>query len=278
MKLQLDTTISFHRLMDCVDDEILCQYNELRKNAKVIHASTYSRKEFAFSLIRDCCSFQSRLIRTKSLTDAYSWIDKYGNFKKRFGPRIHAMFLNFILDIYGSEIVTGDRRKKNEVLTRRLIEYLRIFIPEMWERFTEDIDLPLTNRTQCPYANVAPIEQGEVYVLKTKRKCKSSDGCMLKKLMNRESKRAKKLLEELKTIEANDPKKTKELQAIESALISFYENGNQDIVFEVCNSGVGDLFIAIETHQDHALVTTNIKESSVISDAIGQNCIILQKP
>ncbi len=276
MKLQIDTTISFHRLMDCLEDDILPQYNKLKENADLVKASTYSRKEFAFSLISDCCAFQARLLRTQSFSDAYTWIDKQGAFKGRFGQRIHAIFLQFILEQYGHELVSGDKQKKNEIITRRLIEYLRLFIPEMWERFEEDIDLPLTDRTHCPFAQIGPKEQSEVYVLRTKKKCKESQGCSLQKMMNGEKERASKLFAKLKSMKNNDPKKTDELKKIEGVLKSFYEDDAKDAIFENCNKGIGDLIISLETHQEHVLVTTNYKESSIISEAIGQDCVILR--
>ncbi|RKY24366.1 MAG: hypothetical protein DRP62_03875 [Planctomycetota bacterium] len=44
----------------------------------------------------------------------------------------------------------------------------------------------------------------------------------------------------------------------------------------ICLTEIGDLIIALETYPDKTLITTNAKESDVISPAIGQEYIVLK--
>ena len=90
-----------------------------------------------------------------------------------------------------------------------------------------------------------------------------------------EKKRAKKLLIELRKIEDSDSKKTNELKSIEKFLGYFFEEGQEDICYELCNKGLGDLIIALETPSENVLVTTNFKEYDVICSAINQEYQLL---
>lgn len=277
MKLQLDTTVSFHKLLDIMGDSILAKYNQIAQKASEVNASTFSRKEISFSLIYDCCQFMQKLIETNSFAVSYKWIDEYSSRKKRFGPRIHQVVLNFILDRFGAELKEKNRNETDCLLAKKLREYLRVFIPEIWERFEQNIDLPLKDRTKCPYGSSPPKEIGGVFVQKKKVKCNPSEGCALRNMISGEKKRARKLLEHLKEMSDNDELKTDELKKIQFFLEYFLDKEQHEKCFELCNQGIADLIIALETPKENTLVTTNKKESQVISPAIGQDCKILEK-
>ena len=88
-----------------------------------------------------------------------------------------------------------------------------------------------------------------------------------------ERKRALKLLARLRDLDARE--NTKELEKIRSVLESFFERDEPDRCYELCNKGIGDLVIALETLADRTLVTTNAKETNIISPAISQEYMVL---
>jgi len=264
MKLQLDTTVSFHKVLNRFNDKIPSLYRTLRRQADSAHASTFTKKEFAFSLISDCCAFQASLFSKKSFLEAYSWIDKYGYFRKRFGPRIHTIFADFILNRYGTEILDCDVETKDKIIAKRLFEYLRITIPELWDRFDEGLELPLDDRTQCPFACQGPIELGSVFTIKTKtarHPCNGLEGCALANMLNGKDgrRRAISLLKDLQAIPDDDKGKTEELKKIQTFLEKFYQDGAEQSCYEMCNKGIGDAIIAIETLPDRILIRSHPK-------------------
>lgn len=280
MKLQLDTTVIFHCILDRCDDPIMLLYGQLKKQADSVHASTFTKKEFAFSLISDCCSFQAKLFNTKSFLEAYTWIDKYSYFKKRFGPRIHEMLAHFILEHYGNEILECDVQTKNRVIAEHLLEYLRLIIPELWERFDNGLTLPLDDRTKCAFAYIGPVEEGRVFRIRTKtarHPCDGSEGCSLESMLKGKDsrRRALSLLKALQGMPDSDEKKTRELKQIQRFLQEFFESGRCTSCYEMCNKGIGDMVIALETLPDRTLVTTNTKEYEIICTAISQNYYVI---
>lgn len=277
MNLQLDTTISYHKLLDLAGDKILEQYLEIAEKASAVYASTFSRKEMAFSLIYDCCLFLQKLIETNSFVESYQWIDQYSSRRKRFGPRMHNILSNFIVDQFGTRLRVKDKGERDRLLAQKLKEYLRVTIPELWDRFEVGIDLPLKDRTKCTYGNAPPKEIGEVFVQKKKNRCKSDEGCALRNMILGEKERAEKLLDCLKRISNSDDTKTEELKKIQGFLEDFFDKGQYDKCFEMCNVGIGDLVIALETPGENTLITTNEKETRVISPAIGQKFQILKR-
>jgi len=277
VNLQLDTTVSFHKVLQCSSDPILDLYKEARKDVDSVHASTFTKKEFAFSLISDCCSLQAHLFSKCSFIESWKWIEQYGSFRKRFAGRMRNKLLSFILKEYGRKVECFDNATKDKILALRLLEYLRVVIPELWERFDECLDLPLDNRTKCPFATIGPIEHAGVFRLKKKNTCDGSEGCVLINLLRgKDGKhRGMDLLQELKKISDDDPVKSKELKIIESFLESFYEKGQHQTCYEMCNRGIGDLVIALETFPYRTLLTTNAKEFVVICKSIKQNLKVL---
>ncbi len=216
----------------------------------------------------------ARLRRHESLADALQFIQRYGSHKKRFQGRILAVVSKFIItgivqsDWRECAEAEQDRRRANE-----FARYLRAMIPELWERFEEGLTDRLQDRTQCPFGCTGPIDNGQTFDLKSKRKCDRSQGCVLDKVISGEKERAIKLLKRLRTLTAEE--KTKELEKIRDTLTDFFDNGNKDICYEMCNQGLGDLVIALETHPDRTLVTTNARESNIISPGIGQDWVVL---
>lgn len=274
MKLQLDTTVQIHRLMNPPDDHVNSALTALRGEAESVSASTYSKKEFAFSLIRDCCTMLARVHRTKSLKDALDFIDTYGCKKIRFRPRMLSVFWKFMIrETIRGDLGKCDASERDRFLGQEFEQFLRVCIPAFWESFEECVELPLQDRTKCPFAQMAPIDNGATFDFTTKRKCKPSCNCALPNLIRGERKRALKLLERLRGLEGN--RKTDELKKIELVLESFFERTNEEICYEMCNQGIGDLIIALETLPDRTLVTTNAKESEVISPAIEQEYVVL---
>lgn len=274
MKLQLDTTVQIHRLMNPPNDQINSELTALRGKAESVSASTYSKKEFAFSLIRDCCTMLTRIHRTKSLKDALDFIDRYGCKKIRFRSRMLSVFWKFMIgETIRGELVKCDSIKRDRILGQEFEQFLRVCIPAFWESFEEGLDLPLQDRTKCPFAHIAPIDNGATFDFTIKRKCNPSYNCALPNLIHGEHKRALKLLERLRSLEVN--RKTDELKNIELVVETFFERTNEEVCYEMCNKGIGDLIIALETLPDRTLVTTNAKESDVISPAIEQEYVVL---
>jgi len=274
MKLQLDTTVQIHKLLNPPTDTVNSQLSQLVERAESVTASTYSKKEFAFSLIKDLCTMLARVSRTKSLKDALDFIDKYGSLRKRFRGRMLAVFWKFFIrQTVRGNLSKYDDNKRDTIFAEKFAEFLRLYIPVFWESFEEGLELPLPDRTKCPFAHRAPIDNGKTFVLNTKRKCDSSYNCTLPNLIKGERDRALKLLEKLNSINDND--NTDELKKIQLVIKNFFEEDNTSISYEMCNQGIGDLIIALETPLDRTLITTNAKESHVISPAISQEYIVL---
>jgi len=274
MKLQLDTTVQIHRLLNRSDNTVNIKVESLKESAVSIEASTYTKKEFSFSLVKDCCTMLARINRTKSLLDAMNFIDLYGSKKKRFRSRMLAVMWKYQVSRTLKENWSDySENKKDEILGQQFAQFLRIYIPTIWENFENGLNLPLQDRTKCLFAHIRPKDNGRTFELKTKRKCRESNGCVLKNLIRGERKRALQLLERLKILK--DDEKTKELKQIQLVLERIFENGDNEICYEMCNQGIGDLIIAIETHSEKTLVTTNTKETSIISPSICQKHIII---
>lgn len=245
MRLQLDTSVQIHKLLNRSDDPVNSSLNDLTKNSESVEASTYSKKEFSFSLIKDCCSMLARLNRTKSFRDAINFIDQYGYYKKRFRGRMYGVFWKFsigqtIKDMWPSY----DENKRDNILAEEFARFLRLYIPALWEEFERGLTLPLQDRTKCPFAQKPPVDNGKIFELEIKKKCNASFQCALTNLIKGERRRALKLLEKLREIELDE--KTKELQKIEYILESFFEEENKQICYEMCNQGIGDLIISLK--------------------------------
>lgn len=274
MRLQLDTSVQIHKLLNRSDDPVNSSLIDLTKNSESVESSTYSKKEFSFSLIKDCCSMLARLNRTKSLRDALRFIEQYGSYKKRFQGRMLAVFWRFsIRQTIKDMWPYYDDNKRDSILAEEFARFLRLYIPALWEDFERGLTLPLQDRTKCPFAQRPPVDNGKTFELATKRKCNASFQCVLTNMIKGERRRALKLLEKLRELEVHE--KTRELKKIEMVLESFFEKDNKQIFYEMCNQGIGDLIISLETLQDRTLITTNAKESNVISPAISQEYIIL---
>jgi len=274
MKLKLDTTIQIHRLLNRSDDTVNQKLESLKDSTESIEASTYSKKEYNFSVINDCCTMLARVKRTKSLKDALDFINHYGSYKSRFRSRMTAVMWKFyISNTIKSNWVNYNENERDKILGEQFAQFLRMYIPIFWESFENGLNLPLQDRTKCPFAHIEPRDNGKTFELITKRKCKESSGCALKNLIMGERIRGLKLLAKLKTIK--DEEKTEELKKIQIVLERFFEGGDTEFCYEMCNQGIGDMIIALETHADRTLVTTNAKESRVISPAICQECIII---
>jgi len=274
MNYQLDTTVQIHDLLDTPEHEVNSELSKFLRKAELIAASTYTKKEFAFSVIRDSCTLLTRVTRTKSLRDALDFIDKYGYSKKRFRGRILAVLWRFyIRDTIKVNWGTNDESTRDRIGGENLAKFLRILIPELWESFGRLANVPLQDRTMCPLARKPPTDNGRTFDFVTKRKCSEFSGCALSGLMRSERKRAIKLLARLH--ELKDELKTNELRKIQLVIEAFFEREDEKMCYELCNQGIGDLIISLETPEDRTLLTTNAKETVVISTAIGQNHIIL---
>ncbi len=274
MKLQLDTTVQIHRLLEPSDDPVNASLNALIQKADSVEASTYSKKEFGFSIISDCCTMLARLTRRKSLRDALDFIDTYGYHRNRFRGRMLAICWKFFVhQIIKDSWESYDENKRDTILAEKFAQFLRLYIPVLWEDFEKGLKLPLQDRTKCPFARKPPIDNGSTFEFMTKRKCSASMNCALPNMMCGERTRALKLLARLRELDACE--KTPELEKIEQVLESFFENNEKDICYEMCNQGIGDLIIALETMSDRTLVTTNAKETNVISPAISQDYAVL---
>lgn len=274
MKLQLDTSVQIHKLLNRSDDPVNAGLNTLTEKAESVEASTYSKKEFAFSLIKDCCTMLARLNRKKSFRDALIFINTYGSHKIRFPGRILPVCWKFFISqTIKDKWLSYDENKRDDILAEEFARFLRLYIPVLWEEFERGLNLPLQDRTKCPFAKREPVDNGKTFEFHTKKKCNKSFMCALPNMISGEKRRALKLLEILRGLEDRD--KTKELKKIESVLVSFFEKDNKQICYEMCNQGIGDLIISLETLLDRTLITTNAKESNVISPAISQEYIIL---
>lgn len=274
MKLQLDTTVQIHRILYPPNDPTNSELNKLIEQADSIEATTYVKKEYAFSVIKDCCTMLARLIRSMSLCDSLQFIHRYGSFKKRFQGRMLAVVYKFFISkTIQLELGKYNEMERDRALANEFARFLRVIIPELWERFEEGLSAPLQDRTKCPFALNSPKDNGKTFELKSKRKCDRLCGCALNKLIRGEHSRALKLLDRLRNLKADE--KTDELDKIRVVLESFFEKDNEEICFKMCNQGIGDLIIAIETLPDRMLITTNAKESNIISPAIGQEHVVL---
>ena len=277
MKYQLDTTVQIHDLLDPPDYQVNSQLSALLERAELIAASTYSKKEFAFSVIRDLCTMLTRVARKKSLKDAFDFIDKYGSRKKRFRGRMLAVMWKFyIRDTIRGKWRISDESTRDRLGAEELAKFLRIVIPEWWDRFGRLASVPLEDRTKCPFAHKPPSDNGRTFDFVTKKKCGESSGCALSGLIKGERIRAVTLLARLRELEAD--LKTEELKRIQLVIEAFFERSDAKLCYELCNQGIGDLIIALETPQDRTLVTTNAAETSVISPAIGQDHLIFSHP
>lgn len=273
MNLQLDTTVSFHKTLKRFDNPLFELYKGMEKEADSVHASTFTKKEFAFSLISDLCGLQAHIISKGSFIEAYKWLERYGWFRKRFGGRMREMLAYFIVDRFGTEVLNYDLATKDKILAQRLLEYLRIIIPEFWERFDEDLRLPLDDLTECPFARTGPKEEYNIFKITTRTSrhpCNGSEGCSIVALLSSENVQEKGIsfLQVLHSMPDDDPQKTNELKKIENFLDRFYEEGEHNVCYEMCNGGIGDLIIAMETLPERTLVTTNSKEFAVICPSI----------
>jgi len=99
MKLQLDTTIFFHKTQKRPYDLIKDKFLELKKHAESLHASTYVKREYIAALINDCCSFQAKLYTTGSYYQSVEWLSKYGYFRKRYKQRIDEIITVFHINV-----------------------------------------------------------------------------------------------------------------------------------------------------------------------------------
>jgi len=274
MKLQLDTTVQISRLLKPSNDRVNVSLKSVTQEAQSVEASTYSKKEFGFSVISDCCTMLARLTRTKSLSDALNFIEKYGYYKKRFRGRMLAICWRFFIrKTIKDNWENYDENKRDIILAEELARFLRLYIPIWWEEFEEGLKLPLQDRTKCPFARKPPIDNGKTFEFATKRKCSASNNCALPNMITGERRRALKLLDRLRGLDKGES--TQELEKIKGVLESFFEKDEKNICYEMCNQGIGDLIIALETLGDRTLVTTNAKESNIISPAISQECIVL---
>jgi len=280
VKLQLDTTIFFHKAQKRPYDLIREKFLELKRGADSLHASTYVKREYISALINDCCSFQAKLYSTGSYYQSVEWLSRYGNFHKRYKQRIDDIIAVFHINHNSVDFEGLNQIERDKKLAQALCDYLRILIPELYESFEEDLVLPLDDRTHCFFSNKEPLECGNVFNIEVKTpysKCSSKYNCTLQKMLIGEKERALKLLEYLRRIDNNDERKTEELKTIQEFLEMFYEKGNMDVCYEICTQGIGDLIIGLETLPDRTFITTNYKESEILCPAILQNYNILRK-
>jgi len=274
MKLQLDTSVQICRLLKSSDDPVNVSLKAITQEAQSVEASTYSKKEFGFSIIGDCCTMLARLNRTKSLSDALNFIDKYGYYKKRFPGRMLAICWKFLIrQTIKDSWENYDENKRDIILAEEFARFLRLYIPILWEEFEEGLKLPLQDRTKCPFARKPPVDNGKTFEFATKRKCSASNNCTLLNMIAGERRRALKLLDRLRRL--NKDENTQELEKIKRVLECFFEKNDKNICYEMCNQGIGDLVIALETLVDRTLVTTNAKEANIISPAIAQEFKVL---
>ena len=274
MKLQLDTSVQICRLLKSSDDPVNVSLKAITQEAQSVEASTYSKKEFGFSIIGDCCTMLARLNRTKSLSDALNFIDKYGYYKKRFPGRMLAICWKFLIrQTIKDSWENYDENKRDIILAEEFARFLRLYIPILWEEFEEGLKLPLQDRTKCPFARKPPVDNGKTFEFATKRKCSASNNCTLLNMIAGERRRALKLLDRLRRL--NKDENTQELKKIKRVLECFFVKNDKNICYEMCNQGIGDLVIALETLVDRTLVTTNAKEANIISPAIAQEFKVL---
>ena len=274
MKLQLDTSVQICRLLKSSDDPVNVSLKAITQEAQSVEASTYSKKEFGFSLISDCCTLLARLNRTKSLSDALNFIDKYGYYKKRFRGRMLAICWKFFIrQTIKDSWENYDENKRDIILAEEFARFLRLYIPILWEEFEEGLTLPLQDRTKCPFAHKPPVDNGKTFEFVTKRMCSASNNCALPIMIAGERRRALKLLDRLRRL--NKDENTQELKKIKRVLECFFVKNDKNICYEMCNQGIGDLVIALETLVDRTLITTNAKEANIISPAISQEFKVL---
>ncbi len=273
MRIQLDTSVQIHRLTHLPSDAINSELQRLVGEASSTEVSTYAKKEFAFSIIKDCCIILARLCRKKSLRDAFEFIHQYGSHKPRFISRMMAVYWSFQMkgqtydNWKNASVETKDR-----ILAEGFSRFLRVYIPVLWEEFESNVNA-VSDRTKCPFARQGPIDNGTTFELKSRRKCDPSLGCALAKMITGEKDRASQVLVGLK--ECPDADRTPELKRIEEFLEVVLSRDVPDVCFEMCNQGIGDLIIALETPLDRTLVTSNEKETRVISPAMRQDYRIL---
>ena len=273
MKIQLDTSVQIHKLTHPPSDAVNSELQRLVDQASFVEISTYAKKEFSFSMIKDCCTMLARLTRTKSMRDALNFVHQYGHHKGRFIGRMMAVYWRFQMrDVTHSDWGTRPIEERDRILADEFARFLRVYIPVLWEEFESEAD-GVPDRTKCPFARQGPTDNGTTLDHRTKRKCDSSLGCALAKMISGERNRASQVLVALK--ECTDEDKTKELRTIEAFLERFM-GGDTSASFEMCNQGIGDLIIALETLPDRTLVTSNEKETRIISPAINQDSRILR--
>jgi len=180
----------------------------------------------------------------------------------------------FIRDTIKVKWKTSDESTRDRIGGENLAKFLRIIIPELWESFGRLANVPLEDRTKCPLAHMGPSDNGRTFDFVAKRKCSESSGCVLSGLITEERERAVQLLAKLRELK-DELIITCELKKIQLVIEAFFEEDDKKMCYELCNQGIGDLIISLETPPDRTLVTTNAKETAVISPAIGQKHIIL---
>lgn len=273
MKIQLDTSVQIRRLTCPPSDAVNSALQRLVEEASFVEVSTYAKKEFAFSMIKDCCTMLARLSRRRSMRDALDFIQQHGHYKARFVGRMMAVYWRFeIRDVIRADWKNRSVEARDRILAQEFARFLRVYIPVLWEDFESNVDA-VPDRTKCPFARQGPIDNGRTFELRSRRKCDSSLGCALPRMIAGERERASQVLAGLK--ECADEDKTRELRQIEEFLREFLHGGDPSVSFEMCNQGIGDLIIALETPPDRTLVTSNEKETRIISPAMGQDHRIL---
>ncbi len=281
MKVQLDTTASFHRVLPLYDDDISEQLTNICESADSVHASSYTKKEFLFSIIYDFCQLQARLYVSGSLMESYRYIKRvaYGSTRRAF--RMVDALAFFVFTHYGQDVIDGDDAQKDSILAQKLFDYLHTIIPELWERFEDGVFQPLDDRTKCPFPRTGPIQEGDVYRVSPRKTgrwpCDGSEGCSLANMIGKQRKRAMKLLDKLRFIPNTDDTKTSELKTIQKFMQAFFQDNEQESCYKLCNAGIGDFIIAMETYPDRTLITTNAAEYDVICPAISLEHIILHR-
>jgi len=276
MRIQLDTSVQIHRLTHLPSDTINSQLRHLMDEASSAEVSTYAKKEFAFSMIKDCCTILARLSRRKSMQDALNFIHQYGHYKPRFIGRMMAICWLFQMgDQTYSNWKNLSLEARDRIVAEEFARFLRVYIPVLWEEFESNVSA-VSDRTKCPFARQGPIDNGRTFELRSKKKCDSSLGCALAKMIAGEKDRASQVLAALKQCSAES--KTLELKKIEDFLDKFIGADDPGVCFKMCNQGIGDLIIALETPLDRTLVTTNEKETRIISSAMCQDFRILGPP
>lgn len=197
--------------------------------------------------------------------DGSSYVMVKRNIINLLGPqwkRKQTICLNLLEEIFTDA--------NDEELTERAKRYLRTLIKHGISLIREDIG-HVVSGTNCYLSNYPIIEKipYKKYDTRTKKCSKVCSLCPVDEFLVENIELCKQILEHL----SNSEDLTQELEQTCKFLQEFIANPNTVHQNDPCKT-VGDLLIALESHEIPNFYTMNYKESKVLCGILGQNLIV----